>query len=116
MQEREVKKTRTIGFRVTEEVWQQLETEISGTDGTPHDWCRDVVLERLKKEQGLTKSQRLIYEELARVRYLVGYGFGLLADGHLTPQEWEVKRQNADGSGAEIAQVLLDRQRANGTT
>jgi len=116
MQEREVKKTRTIGFRVTEEVWQQLEKEISGTDETPHDWCREVVLERLRKEQGLTKNQRLIYEELARVRYLVGYGFGLLADGHLTPQEWETKRQNADQSGAEIAQVLLDRQRANGTT
>lgn len=110
MQEREVKKTRTVGFRVTEEVWQQLENEISGTGATPHDWCREVVLERLKKEQGLTKNQRLIYEELARVRYLVGYGFGLLADGHLTPQEWETRRQNADQNGAEIAQVLLDRQ------
>lgn len=116
MQEREVKKTRTIGFRVTEEVWQQLEKEISGTDETPHDWCREVVLERLRKEQGLTKNQRLIYEELARVRYLIGYGFGLLADNQLTPQEWETKRQNADQSGAEIAQVLLDRQRANGAT
>jgi len=114
---RRVKKTRTISFRLTDEQWQQLERQIAPTGETPHDWCRNLTLDTLKKEHELmSKNEQLIYEELARVRYLVGYGFGLLADNQLTPQEWEAKRQNADGSGAEIAQVLLDRQRANGTT
>ncbi len=112
---RRVKKTRTISFRLTDEQWQQLEGQLVPAGETPHDWCRNLTLGTLKKERELmSKNEQLIYEELARVRYLVGYGFGLLADNQLTPQEWETKRQNADGSGAEIVQVLLDRRRANG--
>ncbi len=111
---RRVKKNKTISFRLTDEQWQQLEGMVALTQGTPHDWCRNLALDTLKKQnESLSKNEQLIYEELARVRYLVGYGFGLLAGNQLTPQEWETKRLNADQSGAEIARVLLDKHSAS---
>jgi hypothetical protein len=105
--------TRVVSFRVPESQWQRFAgmADAAGAENV-NEWCRNVALERLAADDSMTRNERLIYEELARVRYLVGYGFGLLADNQLTPQEWETKRQNADQSGAEIAQVLRDRQRA----
>jgi len=40
--------------------------------------CRKVALNQLTEGFPLTKNDRLIYEEIARVRYLVGNGFRLL--------------------------------------
>jgi hypothetical protein len=110
---KKAEETRVVSFRVPESQWQKF-AELAAARGAENvnEWCRNVALERLSTGDTFTKNERLIYEELARVRYLVGYGFGMLADDTLTPEEWEAKRQNADGRGAEIAQVLLDRQRA----
>ena len=107
------RKTRTIGFRVSNEIWNQIEREVEGTSDTPHDWARKVILEKIGISDGFSKGQRLIYEELARVRYLVGYGFQLTAEGKLTPPEWEIKKTNADQKPEEIAKILLSRQRGN---
>ena len=105
--------THVVSFRVPESQWQKFaELAAARGAGNVNDWCRNVTLDRLSTDDTFTKNERLIYEELARVRYLVGYGFGMLADGILTPEAWEMKRSNADGRGPEIAQVLRDRQRA----
>ncbi len=108
------KKSQFMTFRLTDEELAEIESTAAAAGEKPRDWCRRVVLERVRRERGLTRNERLIFNELARVRYLVGYGFGMLADDTLTPQEWEQKRHNADQRGAEIAQVLLDRQHTNG--
>ncbi len=110
---KKAEETRVVSFRVPESQWQKF-AELAAARGAENvnEWCRNVALEHLTADDSLTKNERLIYEELARVRYLVGYGFGMLADGTLTPEEWETRRNNADQSVAEIAQVLRDRQRA----
>jgi hypothetical protein len=56
MAKRNVRFPHTIGFRVTDETWFAIQQEISETDLTPHDWCRQVVLDRLDREQGFSKK------------------------------------------------------------
>ena len=82
----------TIGFRVTDETWFAIQREISNTDLTPHDWCRMVVLDRLNRGFGLTKKERILFEQTTAIRYLIANGFQLLADDKLTTDEWKKLR------------------------
>ncbi len=106
------KRTRGISFRVTEEQWQQIALA-AGKDGVcPTDWCRDLALEKSSAEEyQMTRYQRLLYEEFGRLRYLVGHGLRLLADGNLTAQEWENTRAAAEHNAAKIADTMLARSR-----
>jgi hypothetical protein len=57
---------------------------------------------------GLTKTERLIYEEIARVRYLVGHGFRMLIGGQVaTPEGWKKITADADYHKEVIADDLL---------
>jgi hypothetical protein len=112
MSTRSEKLPHTVGFRLSDEAWKRLEAEATEKGETPGDWCREVVLERLFKERGFTKNERIIFEELSRLRYLAGHGFRLLANGKLTSQEWEKVRATSDEKPAEIAAVLLAGHRA----
>jgi hypothetical protein len=89
MAKREVNYPHTIGFRLSDEAWFRITQEIVNTDLTPQDWCRLVVLDRLNQEYGLTKNERVLFEQFARTQYLVANGFQLLADDKLTPEEWK---------------------------
>lgn len=89
MAKREVHYPHTIGFRVTDETWFKIQQEVANTDLTPHDWCRMVVLDRLNQEYGLSKNERLFFEQFVRTHYLVANGFQLLADDTLTTEEWK---------------------------
>ena len=89
MTKREVRYPHTIGFRVTDETWFGIEQEVVNTELTPHDWCRLVVLDRLDREYGLSKNERILFEQFARTQYLVANGFQLLADDNLTFEEWK---------------------------
>ena len=97
----------TVGFRLSDEAWKRLEAEAMEKGETPGDWCREVVLERLFKERGFTKNERIIFEELSRVRYLLGHGFRLLANDKLTSQEWENIKRTPKKKRAETATVWL---------
>ncbi len=79
----------TISYRLTDEDFLKLEHEVNKTGLTPHDWCRLVVLDRLNQEFGLSKNERILFEQFARTQYLVANGFQLLADDNLTPEEWK---------------------------
>jgi hypothetical protein len=92
MSKRNVRYPHTIGFRVTDETWFAIQREISNTDLTPHDWCRMVVLDSLNRGFGLTKKERIFYEQAAAIRYLIANGFQLLADDRLTTDEWKKLR------------------------
>jgi hypothetical protein len=69
---KETKKTRNITFRLTNEQYQQVENAALAAGEDPNSWCRKVALIQLTEGFGLTKNDRLLYEEIARVRYLVG--------------------------------------------
>ena|SRR5688572_3441663 len=92
MAKRNVRYPHTIGFRVTDETWFAIQQAISETDLTPHDWCRMVVLDSLNRGFGLTKKERIFFQQSAAVRYLVANGFQLLADDRLTTEEWKKLR------------------------
>ena len=108
------KKSQYISFRVTDEELNEIEEAAVAAGAKARDWCRRVVLEKVRREHGMTKSERLIYEELSRVRYLIGHGFRLIANDKLGPQEWENARATADHKAAQIADQLLAASRAHG--
>src|SRR5436190_24314541 len=75
---KDAKKIKTIAFRLTDEEYARAESAaIAAGDETPSNWCRTLVLAEADAGEGTTKNQRLIYEEIARVRCLVP--FDLLA-------------------------------------
>ena len=104
-------KGRVVSFRVDDEEWKLLENAAGASGARVRDWCRNLALETAGRERGLTKNERLLYEELGRLRYLVGHGLRLLADGNLTAQEWENTRAAADHNAAKIADTMLARSR-----
>jgi len=81
-----------IGFRLDDKSWLKLEIVIAGTGLSPHDWCRIATLQRLNEEYGLTRSERFLFEQIARTQYLVGLGFQMLADKKLSTEEWKKLR------------------------
>jgi hypothetical protein len=82
----------TISYRMTDEDYLKLEREVSKTNLTPHDWCRAAALEKLNPGNGLSKGERILFEQFVRTHYLVANGFQLLADDKLSSEEWKKRR------------------------
>src|SRR5712671_4826909 len=106
------KKNKTIAFRLTEEEYALAEIAARAVGDETNNWVRSVVLARANTGQGMTKGQRLIYEELARVRYLAGSGFKLLFGSEPgTAADWKKITADADQSSDIIAASLLSRRK-----
>jgi len=72
---------------------------------------RKVALIQLTEGFGLTKNDRLIYEEIARVRYRVGHGFRIVIGGQdATAERWKKITADADYHREVIADDLLSRR------
>jgi hypothetical protein len=108
MAKRNVRYPHTIGFRVTDETWFAIQQEISETDLTPHDWCRLVVLDRLDREYGFSKKERLLFHQVLRTQYLIAQGFHVLADNKLTTDEWKKIRGYAKEKVDYFARLALE--------
>ena len=104
------RKTKTIAFRLTGEEYRQIEKVAAATGEDPNEWWRNLSLAQSNSGGGLTRNERLLYEELARLRYLVGHGFRMLAGQELIPEAWEKTTNAADQKGAQIADALLTRR------
>jgi hypothetical protein len=107
MSKREVNYPHTISFRLTDELWLRVEQEVAETDLTAHEWCRLAVLERLNRYHGLSKSERILFEQFARGQYLITQGFQLLAEDNLTVEQWKKFRAIANERIPEIAERAL---------
>src|SRR5213078_4520649 len=106
------KKSKTIAFRLTEEEYALAESAARAAGDEANNWVRSVVLARANTGQGMTKAQLLIYEELARVRYLAGNGFGLLLGSEpVTATDWKKITADADQSSDIIAANLVSRRK-----
>ncbi len=104
------RKTRTISFRVSEDEWQLMEQAVSTTTTTPHDWCRETILNALKQDHGLSRNERLIYDEVARGYYLLTNAFSLIAQNKMDQEAWQTVIAKASKEGATInAELLLRR-------
>ena len=107
----ETKRTRNIAFRLTDEEYKQIETiaEASGED--PNTWCRKTALAHSKEGYTFTKNERLIYQEIALLRFLIGHGFKLLLGANEnTAAKWKTLTTQADTRSDEIVRELLSRR------
>jgi uncharacterized protein (DUF1778 family) len=104
-------KTKTIAFRVTEEQFNQIEKIARASGKIPSDWCRDLSLAESRADDALSENERMIFEELAKARYLLGIGFGLLASGELDTARWNDTKQIVEEKGKDIAAALLKRRK-----
>jgi len=108
---RETKKTKLIAFRVTDEEYAHIERIALALGEDPNNWCRNITVTEAREGSGLTKTERLIYEEIARVRYLVGHGFRLLLGSkEATAATWKKLTADVDHSAEIIADNLLSRR------
>lgn len=101
------KKLKTISYRISQELWMKIEREAAKTGETPHQWGRSAALEKLNDEHGLSRNERILFEQFARAQYLVTQGFQLLADDNLTNEEWKKFRAIANERTSEIAEAAL---------
>ena len=112
---KETKKSKNITFRLTIDQYDQVENAALAAGEDPNSWCRKAALVQLTEGFGLTKNDRLIYEEIARVRYLVGHGFRMLIGGQdATAEMWKKMTADADYHREVIADDLLSRRQKSG--
>ena len=108
----ETKRTRNISFRLTDEDYKQIENiaEASGED--PNTWCRKTALEHSQEGHTFTKNERLIYQEIALLRFLIGHGFKLLfSKSETTAATWKTLTAQADQQSEKIVEELLSRRK-----
>jgi hypothetical protein len=107
---KETKKTKLIAFRVTDIEYEKIERIALANGEEPNTWCRNTIVAEAHEGFGLTKTERLIYEEIARVRYLVGNGFRVIlgSDGP-NAATWKRVTAQADLRKELIADDLLSR-------
>jgi len=102
-----------ISFRLSDKDYLRIEQELKETNLNPNDWCRNAALERLNRNLGLSKSQRLLFDQIVRAEYLIGLGLQLLADNKLTSDEWKkvrtYARANLEGIAGKALEDLLSR-------
>jgi|SRR5215510_15269715 len=107
----ENRKSRLIAFRVTDDEYAQIERSALAHGDDPNNWCRNIIITQSGEGFGFTRTERLIYEEIARVRYLVGNGFRLLI-GSEGPNgvTWRKVTAQADQRREMIVDDLLSRR------
>ncbi len=108
---RETKKSKLLAFRVTDEEYAQIERIALVVGEDLNNWCRNIIVAEASEGSGLTKTQRLLYEEIARVRYLVGNGFRLLLNSNeASVATWKKVTAQVDQRSEKITDDLLSRR------
>ena len=108
----ETKRTKNIAFRLTFDEYAQVERAASGAGDDPNTWCRKLALAQSSEGHALTKNERLIYQEIALLRFLIGHGFKLLfSRNETTAASWKKLTTQADQRSEEIVHELLSRRK-----
>ncbi|MGZ5483205.1 MAG: hypothetical protein ACXWID_14610, partial [Pyrinomonadaceae bacterium] len=78
----------------------------------PNTWCRKLALTQSVEGHTFTKNERLIYQEIALLRFLIGHGFKLLfSRNETTAATWKKLTAQADQSSDRIVDELLSRRK-----
>src|SRR5229473_1373538 len=102
---KEIKKTRNITFRLTDEEYAQVEKAASAAGDDPNIWCRKAGINESSEEFAFTKNERLLYQEIALLRFLVGHGFKLLfSRNETTATTWKKLTNQADQHSDKIVE------------
>jgi len=109
----ETKRTRNIAFRLTDEEYKRIEEVADASGEDPNTWCRKTALAHSKEGHSFTENERLIYQEIALLRFLIGHGFKLLfSRNEATAATWKKLTGQADQQSDAIVSELLSRKRA----
>jgi hypothetical protein len=108
---KEIKKSRNITFRLTDDEYSRIEKAAAASGDDPNTWCRKLALTQLSEGATFTKNERLIYQEIALLRFLIGHGFKLLfSKSETTASTWEKLTDQADRHSEEIVREVLSRR------
>ena len=110
----ETKRTKNIAFRLTDDEYAQIEKAATAAGDDPNTWCRKLALTQSTEGYALTKNERLIYQEIALLRFLIGHGFKLLfSRNEATANAWKKLTIQADQRSGEIVEEVLSRRRTD---
>ncbi len=74
--------------------------------------CHKVLVAALQEGSSLARNERILYGEIARLRFLVGHGFKLMLGGDQpTAPAWNKILAQVEERGDEIAAGLLARRK-----
>jgi hypothetical protein len=104
-------KEKVISFRIDDETYKS----IVARGEKPNEWARKLVVSEAAKEVLMTAGERILFEEIARLRFLTGNGFKLLAAGKLTGEGWAQVLGETENNAEKIAELLLKRRQQNVT-
>ena len=108
----ETKRTRHINFRVTDEEHLLIERAAVAAGDEPNNWSRGLVLSAAREGPLFGKTGRLIYTELAILRFLIGHGFKLLfSRSEAEASAWTKLTTQADQRADAIVNELLSRRK-----
>jgi hypothetical protein len=108
----ETKRTRHINFRVTDEEYLLIERAAVAAGDEPNNWSRCLVLSAAREGPLFGKTGRLIYTELAILRFLIGHGFKLLfSRSEADASAWTKLTAQADQRADAIVNELLSRRK-----
>ena len=108
----EAKRTRSVSFRLTGEEYAEVEKAAVAAGGEPNNWCRHLAVTAAREGPLFGKTGRLIYTELAILRFLIGHGFKLLFSRNAAEATaWTKLTTQADQRSDEIVQELLSRRK-----
>ena len=108
----ETKRTRNIAFRVTDEDYARIEAAATAAGDDANNWCRKAAAGQLNEGHTFTTNERLIYQEIALLRFLIGHGFKLLFSRNETDAAtWKKLTNQADEKADRIVEELLSRRR-----
>ena len=110
----ETKRTKNIAFRLTDDEYAQIEKTALEAGDDPNTWCRKLALAQSSEGHTFTKNERLIYQEIALLRFLIGHGFKLLfSRNETTAATWKKLTIQADQRSGEIVEEVLSRRRSD---
>ena len=108
----ETKRTRNIAFRLTDDEYKLIEKVAEASGDDPNTWCRKTALAHSNEGYTFTKNERLIYQEIALLRFLIGHGFKLLfSKNEAAAAAWKKLTVQADQHSAQIVDEVLSRRR-----
>ncbi|MGH9968453.1 MAG: plasmid mobilization protein [Pyrinomonadaceae bacterium] len=107
----ETKRTKNIAFRLTDEEYEQIEKTAAAAGDDPNTWCRKLALSKSSEGHTFTENERMLYKEIALLRFLVGHGFKLmLSNEEATAATWKKLTAQADQKSDRIVEELLSRR------
>jgi len=104
-------KDRVISFRLNPQEYELVE-EMAGLDGkAPNAWARKIVLDEARGDEGLSRKERVLLEEIARLGYLIEHGFGIqLSADRATDAEWRRREKESKSIGARLVKMMFERR------